>query len=73
MRSDDFTIFASYSTKDWHESYDILMDHLRKSGFCVKTEKEKMPNEVCLEFVSAVIFEKTKKNYRSLRNFKKIT
>jgi len=48
--------------QDWHESYDILMDHLRKSGFCVKTEKEKMPNEVCLELVSADIFEKNKRD-----------
>jgi len=60
-----FHISADQDTmiaKDWHASYDILMEHLRKTGFYVKTEKEKMPNEVNLEFVSSDIFEKRKRN-----------
>ena len=58
LSSDQDTMIA----KDWHASYDILMEHLRKSGFYVKTEKEKMPNEVCLDFVSVDIFEKNKRD-----------
>ena len=47
--------------KSWHASYDILMEHLRKTGFCMKTEMEKMPSEVQLEIISSDVFEQNKR------------